>query len=113
MGGERRKFTREFKWEAVRLAESGDRPVTQVAENLGLDDQSVLRRWIKQHQEDPEQPVPGKGRPKDRDQALRAARRAKTSWISKGCQAPGRRGCSLTLFMTLFSKRLERYPGSA
>jgi transposase len=74
MGGERRKFTREFKREAVRLAESGDRPVTQVAENLGLD-QSVLRRWIKQHQDDPEQSFPGKGRLKDRDEELRRLER--------------------------------------
>lgn len=74
MGRERRSFTREFKREAVRLAESGDRPVAQVANDLGID-QSVLRRWIMQHQEDPEQSFPGKGRLKERDEEIRRLER--------------------------------------
>lgn len=74
MGRERRSFTREFKREAVRLAESGDRPVSQVANDLGID-QSVLRRWIMQHQEDPQQSFPGKGRLKERDEEIRRLER--------------------------------------
>jgi transposase len=30
------RYTREFKLEAIRLAEASDRPVTQVARELGL-----------------------------------------------------------------------------
>lgn len=41
----RRKFTNEFKLEAVALAERGDVPVTQVARDLGLHE-TVLRRWM-------------------------------------------------------------------
>jgi transposase len=74
MGRDRRSFTREFKQEAVRLAESGDRPVGKVAEDLGVD-QSVLRRWIAQHQRDPEQSFPGKGRLKVRDEEVRLLER--------------------------------------
>ncbi len=74
MGRERRSFPREFKREAVCLAESGDRPVRRVADDLGID-QSVLRRWIKQHQEDPEQSFPGKGRLKERDEEIRRLER--------------------------------------
>ena len=74
MGRERRSFTREFKREAVRLAESGDRPVSQVANDLGID-QSVLRRWIMQHKEDREQSFPGKGRLKERDEEIRRLER--------------------------------------
>jgi transposase len=74
MGRERRSFTKEFKQEAVRLAESGDRTVGKLAEDLGLE-QSVLRRWIKQHQEDPEQSFPGKGRLKGRDEEVRRLER--------------------------------------
>ncbi len=74
MGRERRKFTREFKQEAVRLAASGDRSVAKVAEDLGIDD-SVLRRWMKEHQGDPEQSFPGKGRLKERDEELRRLER--------------------------------------
>jgi transposase len=43
--GKRRKFTNEFKLEAVRLAERGDVPVAQVARELGLNE-TVLRRWM-------------------------------------------------------------------
>ena len=41
----RRKFTNEFKLEAVRLAERGDIPVSQVARDLDLHETS-LRRWM-------------------------------------------------------------------
>lgn len=43
--GKRRKFTNEFKLEAVKLAECGDTPVAQVARELGLNE-TVLRRWM-------------------------------------------------------------------
>ena len=41
----RRKFTDEFKREAVKLCTQPGAVVTQVARNLGVD-QSVLRRWV-------------------------------------------------------------------
>ena len=41
----RRKFTNEFKLEAVRLAERGDVPVAQVARELDLHE-TTLRRWM-------------------------------------------------------------------
>ena len=43
--GKRRKFTNEFKMEAVKLAERGDVPVAQVARDLDLNE-TVLRRWM-------------------------------------------------------------------
>lgn len=43
--GTRRKFTNEFKLEAVKLAERGDTPVAQVARELDLNE-TVLRRWM-------------------------------------------------------------------
>ena len=42
----RRAFTPDFKAEAVRLAEAGDRSIPQVAKNLDLTE-STLREWIK------------------------------------------------------------------
>lgn len=45
--GKKRKFTNEFKVEAVGLAERGDRSVAQVARELGLHE-TVLHRWLKQ-----------------------------------------------------------------
>lgn len=41
----RRRFTAEFKREAVRQCSQPGAVVTQIAKNLGVD-QSVLRRWV-------------------------------------------------------------------
>ena len=43
----RRKFTREFKAEAVRLVETSGRSVWVVARDLGVDGRS-LSEWVKQ-----------------------------------------------------------------
>lgn len=45
MTREKRKFTAEFKDEAVRLALGGEKSVTQTARDLGLGD-STLHGWI-------------------------------------------------------------------
>lgn len=47
MARSRRKFTDEFKREAIRLADQPDTNVSRVAQDLGIDP-SVLRRWISQ-----------------------------------------------------------------
>lgn len=52
----RRKFSSEFKSEAVRLATQAGVAVNSVANDLGIND-SVLRRWIR------ESALPSKGRP--------------------------------------------------
>ncbi len=43
----RRHFDRDFKLSAVRLAESSDQPLAQIARSLGIHD-SMLRRWCNQ-----------------------------------------------------------------
>ena len=43
----RRKFSAEFKAEAVRLAEKSGVAIKTVANDLGIND-SVLRRWIRE-----------------------------------------------------------------
>ena len=45
MSKTRRRFTDEFKREAVRLCSQPGAVVTRVASNLGVE-QSVLRRWV-------------------------------------------------------------------
>ncbi|MBM4246831.1 MAG: transposase [Deltaproteobacteria bacterium] len=42
----RRSFTPEFKQEAVRLCEMGDRSIAQVAKDLDLTE-TALREWVK------------------------------------------------------------------
>ena len=44
---ERRKFTAEFKAEAVRLVEVGGKSIPQVAKELDLTE-SALRNWVEQ-----------------------------------------------------------------
>ena len=46
----RRQFTDAFKFEAVRLTRESDRPVAQVARELGISD-TVLYRWRSEQQQ--------------------------------------------------------------
>lgn len=58
---ERRKFTREFKLEAVKLVTDRGVTVAQAARDLGLHG-TVLRRWVQDFSADPGQAFPGNGR---------------------------------------------------
>jgi transposase len=62
----RRVHTREFKVEAVSLALKREKPVSQVAKDLGLNE-SVLRKWMHESQGAGSgvQVFPGHGRPRD------------------------------------------------
>ena len=44
MAGKQRKYTEEFRREAVRLMETSGKPIAQIARDLGVND-SVLYRW--------------------------------------------------------------------
>lgn len=46
-----RRYPPEFKEEAVRLAQRGEKPVGQIAQDLGIAHET-LRRWIKQSEID-------------------------------------------------------------
>jgi transposase-like protein len=56
----RKKYTPEYKQEAVLLAHQSDIPVSQVARNLGIND-NVLRRWIKEAADPGKKPFTGHG----------------------------------------------------
>ena len=55
---ERRKFTREFKLEAVRLIRERGVAVAQASRDLGVHG-TVLRSWVKAFADDPVQAFPG------------------------------------------------------
>lgn len=57
---ERRSYTKEFKLEAVRLVRTGI-PKSRVARDLGIH-LNVLKPWLKQFEQDPDNPFPGKGK---------------------------------------------------
>lgn len=67
-------YTREFKIEAVRLAEVSDKPYSEVAEELGVS-QSALYRWRQEYRLDAQQAFPGKGNLKEDDKELAALRK--------------------------------------
>ena len=58
---ERRKFTREFKLEAIRLIKERGVSYTQASEDLGVH-QTQLRGWVKAFADDPQQAFPGQVR---------------------------------------------------
>ena len=60
---ERRKFTREFKLEAVRLIRDRGVSYAQASQDLGVH-QSQLRDWVKKFAEDPGHAFPGHGQMK-------------------------------------------------
>jgi transposase-like protein len=60
---ERRKFTREFKVEAVRLIKDRGVSYMQAAQDLGVHP-TQLRNWVKALADDPQHAFPGQGQMK-------------------------------------------------
>lgn len=60
---QRRKFSREFKLEAVRLVKDRGVSVAQAARDLDLHE-NVLRKWVRQFADDPQHAFPGHGQMK-------------------------------------------------
>jgi len=68
---ERRVYTKEFKAEAVALAGKKEKPVSQIAKDLGINE-NMLRRWMQTSRETAGsgvQAFPGHGRPRDAELA--------------------------------------------
>ncbi len=70
----RRKFTKEFKQEAVRLSEQPDVFVTQVAGDLGVSVKQ-LYRWRAEFKEAPADAFRGNGRRRAAEQEVEQLRR--------------------------------------
>jgi transposase len=73
MGG-RRKFSREFKVEAVQMIREGGYGVLEVAKDLGVRP-DVLRRWKRQVETAGLGAFPGSGRLQPEDEEMRRLRR--------------------------------------
>ena len=78
MAGKRRQFTPEFKIEAVRLANGGRKPFSQVARELGIRPE-MLRTWTRQAESraglTPGDVFPGNGKLSSQEEEIRALRR--------------------------------------
>lgn len=66
----RRKFSKEFKLEAVKLVREQGMTYQKVAEDLGLKHATVVARWARQLEENGEYAFPGKGKRDARDEVL-------------------------------------------
>lgn len=65
----RRKFSREFKLEAVRLVKDRGVAVAQAARDLDVHE-NVLRKWVRELTADPQQAFPGHGHMKPEQQEI-------------------------------------------
>ena len=72
----RRQFTPEFKAEAVRLAQVGDRSIGQVAIDLDLTE-TALREWVRRAEVDAGKGPPGALTTAEREELSRLRREVK------------------------------------
>jgi len=70
----RGSYSREFKEDAVRLVTVKSIPVSRVAVDLGIHENTVYK-WLRQYKADPGGAFPGKGRLKPQDEDLRKLQR--------------------------------------
>ena len=74
MSETRRKFSREFKIEAVRLVTEGGQTIAETARELGVN-ASLLGHWKRRLTKNGEQAFPGKGRMKPLEEEVRRLQR--------------------------------------
>lgn len=71
---QRKRYSREFKLEAVRLLEQADKPVAELARELGIR-RNLLYKWRDTLVEKGEASFPGAGRKRDFEQENARLRR--------------------------------------
>ena len=71
---QRRRFSREFKLEAVRLVKDRGVAVAQAARDLDVHE-NVLRKWIREAKTDPQHAFPGHGQMKPEQREIDRLRR--------------------------------------
>jgi transposase len=74
MGKRKRKYDKEFKIEAVRLATKSDRSTAEVARDLGIHP-NLIYNWKESLAEDKDQAFPGQGRLKQEAEEMRRLKR--------------------------------------
>ena len=74
---QRRKFSREFKVEAVKLVRERGVSVAPAGRDVDVHE-NVLRKWVKEFGQDPTQSFPGHGQMKPEQQEIERLRREVT-----------------------------------
>jgi transposase len=70
----RRTFSREFKLEAVKLVTERGVSVAQAAEDLDVHE-NVLRKWVRELREAPQDAFPGNGKQRAQDAEIARLRK--------------------------------------
>ena len=66
----RRKFTKEYKLQVVRLVKDEQRKVGELSKELEIHSE-VIYRWIRAYEKNPEIYTPGEGKPTEKDELRR------------------------------------------
>ena len=98
-----KKYDREFKIEAVRLATEPGNTAAKVERDLGIG-QGLISRWKRQLRQDGDDAFPGKGHLKPQDEELRRLRREN--------ERLRRERDILKKAVAIFSEDPDRYSGS-
>ena len=70
----RKTYTREFKLEAIQLAETSDKSIAEIERDLGLGS-GQIHHWKRQLAQEGEEAFPGKGHLKSQDEVIRQLKR--------------------------------------
>ena len=74
MAMQRRRYDKQFKFDALRMVQESDRSIASIARDLGVHP-NLLYKWREQLLADPDHAFPGKGKLKPEDEELRKLRR--------------------------------------
>jgi transposase len=66
----KRKFTKEYKLQVVRMVKDELRAPGELAKDLGLD-ASQIYQWIRIYEKNPEAYLPGEGKPSEKEELRR------------------------------------------
>ena len=98
-----KRYDREFKIEAVRLASEPGNTQAKIERDLGIG-QGVISRWKREFRHDGEAAFPGKGRLKPKDEKMRLLEREN--------ERLRRERDILKKAVAIFSEDPHRYSGS-
>lgn len=77
----KRRFTKEYKEEIIKLVTKQGRKVTHVARDIGVSEATV-RGWVKKYKEHGENAFPGSGKLRPEDEELRMLKK-RLAYIQK------------------------------
>ena len=66
----KRKFTKEFKLQIIRLVKDEQRSPYELAQDIKVDPGQIYK-WIREYEKNPESYLPGEGKPSEKDELRR------------------------------------------